>query len=85
MLQLLLLMLVVQPSPSPGAGLPEQSILLRDRAQGPTPVTDKDLRPIKAPDCRTEAEIQKTLEQLSYGEPGDCFIRDIRRFDRQSY
>ena len=68
---------------APSASLPENSIKLRDRPSHPTAVTDKDLRPVRAPDCKTEAEIQKTLEQLSYGEPGDCFIRDIRRLSRR--
>ena len=77
MLQFLGLLLLMQ-----AAGTPDASIKFRDRAVGATPVTDKDLRPVKAPDCRNEAEIQRTLEQLSYGEPGDCFIRDARRLNR---
>ena len=67
---------------APGASQPDLNVKLRDRLEGPTPVTDKDLRPVKAPDCKTEAEIQKTLEQLSYGEPGDCFIRDKSRLTK---
>jgi hypothetical protein len=78
MLKLLVLLLL-----APGASLPDTNVKLRDRLEGPTPVTDKDLRPVKAPDCKTEAEIQKTLEQLSYGERGDCFIRDASRFTRR--
>jgi len=68
---------------APATAQPDANIRLRDRAQHPTPVTDKDLRPMKAPDCKSEAEIQRTLEQLSYGEAGDCFIRDIRRLSRR--
>ena len=74
MLKLLGLLILLQ-----AAGTPDVSIKFRDRAVGATPVTDKDLRPMKAPDCKTEAEIQRTLVQLSQGEPGDCFIRDMRR------
>jgi hypothetical protein len=66
-----------------GSSLPERNVILRDRAVAPTPVTDKDLRPVKAPDCRNEAEIQRALEQLSHGEAGDCFIRDIKRLSRR--
>ena len=79
MLKLLILFAMM----APGASQPEVNLKFRDRVLGPTPVTDKDLRPVKAPDCKTEAEIQRTLEQLSYGEPGDCFIRDRSRFSRR--
>ena len=82
MLKVLLVLLVMQ-SNSP-IGSPNADVKFRERILGPTPVTDKDLRPVKAPDCRNEAEIQQALEQLSYGEPGDCFIRDIRRLDRRA-
>ena len=78
MLKLIILLAMM----APGTSLPESNVKLRDRLEGPTPVTDKDLRPVKAPDCKTEAEIQKTLEQLSYGEPGDCFIRDKSRLTK---
>ena len=78
MLKLIILLAMT----APGASQPDHNVKLRDRLEGPTPVTDKDLRPVKAPDCKTEAEIQKTLEQLSYGEPGDCFIRDKSRLTK---
>lgn len=78
MLKLLLLLAL-----APGAAQPEANFKLRDRAVGPTPVTDKDLRPVKAPDCRSEAEVQKALHQLSQGEAGDCFIRDRSAFSRR--
>lgn len=79
MLKLLVLLLLLPA----GASQPEANLKIRERVQDPTPVTDKDLRPMKAPDCRTEAEIQRTLDQLSHGEPGDCFIRDIQRLSRR--
>ena len=78
MLKLIILLAMM----SPGTSLPESNVKIRDRLEGPTPDTDKYLRPVKAPDCKTEAEIQKTLEQLSYGEPGDCFIRDKSRLTK---
>ena len=80
MLQLLMLLFVATAQPG-GGSQPETNLRLRETAS-PTPVTDKDLRPQKAPDCETEAEIQRTLEQLSHGEPGECFIRDISRLNR---
>ena len=80
MLQLLIALLLVQPTPGPGVG--EGRLNLPDRASGPMPVTDKDLRPQKAPDCRTEAEIQLAVEQVNRGEAGDCFVRDIKRLTR---
>ena len=79
MLHILAAALLLQVGPSQ----PEGNLKFRDRVVGPTQVTDKDLRPMKAPDCRTEAEIQLTLDQLKNGEPGDCFIRDIRRLSQR--
>jgi hypothetical protein len=75
----LLLLLVLQPM---GSSQPERNVILRE-TKGPTPVTDKDLRPVRPPDCRNEAEVQKALEQISYGEPGQCFIKDITAFNRR--
>ena len=77
MLKLLVFMLL-----APIQSQPEANIKFRDRAFSPTPVTDKDLRPMRPPDCRTEADVQRTLEQLRHGEPGDCFIRDMSAFSR---
>ena len=62
---------------------PELHQKFRERVMDPTPVTDKDLRPVKLRDCRTEAEVQRTLQLLSYGEKGECFIRDRRAFSRR--
>ena len=78
MLKILIFLLL-----APGAAQPEANVKFRDRAMDPTPVTDKDLRPVKAPDCRNEAEVQKALYQLSLGEAGDCFIRDRTAFDKR--
>lgn len=62
--------------------LPEANIRLRDRAMSPTPVTDKDLRPGKLPDCRNDSEVQITLQQIRNGEQELCFIRDMSAFKR---
>ena len=80
MLKLLVLLLL---APGQTQSIGEANYKFRDRAFSPTPVTDKDLRLMKAPDCKTEAEIQRTLVQLSHGEAGDCFIRDIKRLGRR--
>ena len=77
MFHLLIAMLLVQPN---SGSIGENRLLLYDRAQGPTPVTDKDLRPTRLPDCRTAAEVQVTLQQIRNGEPELCFIRDQRAF-----
>ena len=77
MLKLLILLML-----APGPSQPEANYKFRDRAMSPTPVTDKDLRPVKPRDCRSVAEVQRTLEQLRHGEPGDCFIRDRTAFSR---
>jgi len=76
---ILLFLLALQPV---GSSQPERNVILRE-TRSPTPVTDKDLRPVRAPDCRNEAEVQKALRQISYGESGDCFIRDISAFKRR--
>ena len=77
MLQILAFMLLL-----PGGSQPEFNVKFRERVMDPTPVTDKDLRPVKAPDCRNDAEVQKALHQISLGEAGDCFIRDRSAFNR---
>ncbi|MBA3576515.1 MAG: hypothetical protein H0W39_02705 [Sphingomonas sp.] len=74
---LLPLLLLVQ------ASQPEVNLKFRERAMSPTPVTDKDLRPVKPRDCRNDAEVQRTLAQLRVGGAGDCFIRDITMFSRR--
>jgi len=81
MLQLFALMLLaVQDAPGPGIG---EQILLRDRAQGATPVTDKFLIPARPPNCRTEEEEQIALEQIRHGELGQCMVRDQSRTRRR--
>lgn len=79
----LLALLLLAPAQAPTQSIGESNFKFRDPAGGVTPVTDKTLIPMKAPDCRNEAEIQLALEQLSHGERGHCFIRDIRRLSRR--
>ncbi len=69
------LLMLIMLAGAPGQSLGEANNVLPDNARGPTAVTDKDLRPVKLPDCRTDAEVQRTLIQLKNGEPEDCFIR----------
>jgi hypothetical protein len=76
-MKVLLMLLLLQVGTQP-----DLNIKLRDRAQGPTPVTDKDLRPGRAPDCRTEADTMRAVEQVKSGLPGDCWVRDIRAFNQ---
>jgi len=78
LMHLLTALLLVQ---GPGGGsIGENRFILRDPVQGPMQVTDKDLRPMKAPDCRTEEETQRAVAQVKNGEPGECFVRDLRAF-----
>lgn len=76
----LLILLALAPN---GGAIGENNAILRERAMSPTPVTDKDLRPVKLPDCRSDAEIQITLKQIRNGEPELCFIRDRQAFRAQ--
>jgi hypothetical protein len=78
MVPLLFLLLAGVP---PSSSLPERNVILRD-VMTPTPVTDKDLRPVKLPDCRTDAEVQRQLDAMRHGETGECFIRDKTAFNR---
>ena len=80
MLHLLIALLL---APSPGS-IGDNRSLLFDRAQGPTPVTDKDLRPGRLPYCRSDDEVRITLEQIRHGEPELCFIRDAKAFQHRS-
>ncbi len=76
-----ILMLILAAGPLPGGTIGEMNLKLRE-VPSVTPVTDKDLRPQKAPDCRTEAETQRAVIQVRNGEPGECFVRDLSAFRR---
>lgn len=66
-----------------GQSIGDNRGVLRDPMRGPTPVTDKDLRPSRPPDCRTDAEVQRAVEQVRNGELGDCWVRDAAAFNRR--
>ncbi len=68
MLQLLTLIMLIQ---TPGPSTAER-FLLRDRLQGPTPVTDKFLLPPKVKDCRTESDVRAALDARRYGDQEPC-------------
>jgi hypothetical protein len=60
---------------------PEVNVPLREtRVTGP--VTDKDLRPTRPPECRTEADVQLAVQQVHQGQAGDCWVRDVSAFNR---
>jgi hypothetical protein len=80
MIHLLMAMMIA----APGSGsIGESRMILRDPQQGPTAVTDKDLRPGRLPYCRSDAEVQRAVEQVRNGETGDCFVRDVKAFNRR--
>ena len=66
-----------------GQSIGDNRGVLRDPMRGPTPVTDKDLRPSRPPDCRTDADVQRAVEQVRNGEQGDCWVRDASAFNRR--
>jgi hypothetical protein len=76
----LLMALMLAPG---GGSIGDNRVILRDPLRGPTPVTDKDLRPSRAPYCRTEVDVQRAVEQVRNGEPGDCFVKDAAAFNRR--
>jgi len=59
-----------------------QRFLLRDPGTA-TPVTDKDLRPGRPPDCKTDEETARAVAQVRAGEAGECFVKDVRAFSRR--
>jgi hypothetical protein len=79
MVSLLALLLVGAP---PGSSLPERNLILRD-VKPLTQVSDKDLRPVRPPACKTDAEVQHAVEQVRNGQAGDCWVRDVTAFNRR--
>lgn len=82
MINIAILLFAAAAQSSPGQGLSEQ-FKLRDRAQGPTPVTGFFLIPPKIPDCRTSEEAQEAVKVKREGGFEACdperFIRPKRR------
>lgn len=77
MVSLLALLLVGVP---PGS-LPEQRLIIRE-TKPLSVVTDKDLRPVRPADCKTEADVQRAVQQVRSGQQGDCWVRDATAFNR---
>jgi hypothetical protein len=59
-----------------------QVLIRRQDAHTATAVTDKFLVPTRPPDCKTEAEVRRAVEQVRKGGPGECWVRDISAFNR---
>ena len=59
-----------------------QRFLVRDQGTA-APVTDKDLRPGRPPDCKTDEETARAVAQVKAGEAGECFVKDARAFNRR--
>jgi hypothetical protein len=78
MVTLLALMLAGVP---PGSSLPDRMTALRE-VKPLSVVTDKDLRPVRPPECKTDAEVQHAVWQVRQGQQGDCWVRDATAFNR---
>jgi hypothetical protein len=79
MVTLLALMLAGAPV---GSSLPERNLPLRE-VKPLTQVSDKDLRPVRPADCKTEADVQRAVQQVRSGQQGDCWVRDATAFNRR--
>jgi hypothetical protein len=78
MVSLLALLLAGLP---PGS-LPEQRLSIRE-VRPLSVVTDKDMRPTRPPECKTDAEVQHAVWQVRNGQAGDCWVRDATAFNRR--
>jgi hypothetical protein len=78
MVSLLVLLLAGAP---PGASTPDRMMLLRE-VKPLSVVTDKDLRPVRPPDCKNDVEVQRAVQQVREGRPGECWVRDVTAFNR---
>jgi hypothetical protein len=78
MVTLLALMLAGAPN---SMSIPERNLILRD-VKPLSVVTDKDLRPVRPPDCKNDAEVQRAVWQVRNGQQGDCWVRDATAFNR---
>ena len=76
MMHLLVAMLLAPPLTHP-----EINVAIRE-SRNATPVTDKDLRPSRPPDCKTDEDTQRAVSQVRNGESGDCWVRDVTAFNR---
>jgi hypothetical protein len=78
MVTLLALMLAGGPV---GIAVPERNLTIRD-VKPLSVVTDKDLRPVRPPDCKTDADTMRAVQQVREGRQGDCWVRDVSAFNR---
>ena len=78
MLPILMLLL----APADFNNVPQMKLMVND-PRGATAVTDKYLLPSKPRDCKTDAEVQRAVEQVRAGEPGECWVRDVSAFNRR--
>ncbi len=62
-------------------GIPQRFMLPKDQGTTST-ITDKDLRPGRPPDCKTDAETMRADAQVRNGEQGECWVKDARAFSR---
>ena len=67
---------------APGGNIPESKLQVQD-PRGATAVTDKFISPTRPPDCKTDADVQKAVEQIRNGEAGECWVRDVTAFNRR--
>jgi hypothetical protein len=74
MLQFLLLMLAfAQPA------TPSREISGPDPIQGPTPVTDKDVGGMAAPQCANRDQEQRAMEDRIKGWTPECIVKPRKR------
>jgi hypothetical protein len=78
MVPLLVLLLAGVPQLN---SLPDQRLMIRE-VRPLSVVTDKDLRPVRPPECKTDAEVVHAVEQVRNGMQGDCWVRDATAFNR---
>lgn len=75
-----LLVLLVAGVPQMNS-IPDQRLTIRD-LKPLSVVTDKDLRPVRPPECKTDAEVIRAVAQVRNGQQGDCWVRDAAAFNR---
>lgn len=77
MLQLLMLLL----APADMVNVPAMRLMTQD-PHSAVAVENKYMLPTRPPDCRTDEEVQRAVEQVRSGERGECWVRDVRAFNR---
>jgi hypothetical protein len=77
MLSLLMLLLAPAEMNNLGAGK-----LMTQDPHAAVAVENKFMLPSRPPDCRTDEETMRAVEQVRNGERGECWVRDVRAFNR---